>query len=84
MQSINVLGPLIRKLRIESGLSQKELAGCCEKRGLHLSRGTLAKIESRVRFITASELFIIAKVLKKPMERFYPLHYGALVPAAIG
>ena len=72
----NVVGPLVRKFRRQAGLSQKELAGRCEERGVKLTRGTLAKIESQVRFIKACELFIIAKVLKIPIQRFYPPGFG--------
>ncbi len=72
----NVEGPQVRKFRMESGMSQKELAARCEERGLNLPRGTLAKIESQVRFVTARELFIIGKALTVPMEQFYPAGFG--------
>lgn len=73
---LNVMGPAVRRFRIKAGLTQKELAARCEEKGLKLTRGTLAKIESRTRFVTAAELFIIAKVLKVPVERFFPPGYG--------
>ena len=80
----NVVGPLLRKFRMEAGLSQKELVSRCEELGLNLTRGTLAKIESRVRFVKACELFILAKVLKISLDRFYPPHYGDGPPSARG
>lgn len=76
MKLANVVGPLLRRFRMEAGLSQKELASRCEELGLKLTRGTLAKIESRVRFIKACELFIIAKILRISLDSFYPPHFG--------
>jgi transcriptional regulator with XRE-family HTH domain len=72
----NVIGPLVRGHRIKAGLTQKELAALCQRKGLPLTRGTLAKIESGLRFIKACELFIIAKALNLPLERFYPPGFG--------
>lgn len=72
----NVIGPQLRAFRVKAGLTQKELATLCERKGLKLTRGTLAKIESGVRFIKACELFVIAKALKVPLERFYPPDFG--------
>ena len=72
----NVVGLLIRKLRRQFGFTQEQLAAQCQVRGLNLSRGTLAKIEARIRLIKACELYIIAKVLKVPMEYFYPPDFG--------
>ncbi|MBI3853111.1 MAG: helix-turn-helix transcriptional regulator [Verrucomicrobia bacterium] len=75
-KTANVVGLLVRKLRRERGLTQEQLAAQCQVRGLNLSRSTLAKIEARVRFIKACELFIIAKVLNVAMEDFYPADFG--------
>jgi transcriptional regulator with XRE-family HTH domain len=72
----NVVGPMVRKYRLKAGLTQEELASSCRTLGLNLTRGTLAKIESQVRFIKACELYMIAQVLKIPLERFYPAGYG--------
>ncbi len=62
---------------MEAGLTQKELAARCEERGVNLTRGTIAKIESRVRFVTACELLAISKVLKIDIKRFFPPGFGA-------
>lgn len=72
----NVIGPQLRAHRTQAGLTQKELAALCQRKGLNLTRGTLAKIESGARFVKACELFIIAKVLKVPLEQFYPAGFG--------
>lgn len=75
-KTVNVVGPLVRALRQQRGCTQEQLAAQCQVRGLNLTRSTLAKIEARVRFIKACELFIIAKVLNVPMEDFYPPGFG--------
>ena len=72
----NMVGPRLRQFRLAAGLSQKELAARCQERGLNLTRSTLAKIESLVRFVKACELFIIAKVLNLSLERFFPPDQG--------
>ncbi|MBI5801967.1 MAG: helix-turn-helix transcriptional regulator [Verrucomicrobia bacterium] len=72
----NVIGPQFRTHRVEAGLTQKELAELCQRKGLNLTRGTLAKMESGARFVKACGLFIIAKVLNVPLERFYPPGFG--------
>ena len=72
----NVVGALLGKLRRERGLTQDQLVAKCQLRGLKLSRGTLAKIEARLRLVKACELFVIALVLKVPMEHFYPPGFG--------
>jgi transcriptional regulator with XRE-family HTH domain len=75
-KTANVVGLLVRKLRRERGLTQEQLSAQCQVRGLNLTRGTLAKIEARLRFIKACELFIIARVMNVPMEHFYPPGFG--------
>ena len=75
-QTANVVGRLVRELRRKCGFTQEQLSARCQVRGLNLTRSTLAKIEARVRFIKACELFIIAKVLNLPMEDFYPPGFG--------
>jgi len=74
--TMNVVGQAIRRLRLHRELTQEQLAAKCQVRGLNLTRGTLAKIEARLRFVKACELFIIAKVLRVSMEHFYPPGFG--------
>lgn len=80
----NIVGARLRHIRTGLGLTQEQLAARCQVLGLNLSRGTLAKIEAQVRLLKAYELFIIAKVLKVPMERFYPEGFDALPTAVRG
>lgn len=68
----NVVGPQIRKLRYESGLTQEQLAVRCQLAGLDISRATLAQIESRLRYVCDEELFIVALVLNVTTDGLYP------------
>lgn len=72
----NAVGGQIRERRMQLKMTQEQLAAQCQVRGLNLSRGTLAKIEARIRFVKACELFIIAKVMQTRMEDFYPPGFG--------
>ena len=75
-KTANIVGRLVRELRRKRGFTQEQLSARCQVRGLNLTRSTLAKIEARVWFIKACELFIIARVLNVPMEDFYPPGFG--------
>ncbi|MBI5801873.1 MAG: helix-turn-helix transcriptional regulator [Verrucomicrobia bacterium] len=79
----NVVGAHLRRIRSAQGLTQEQLAARCQVQGLNLTRSTLAKIEAQVRLLKACELFIIAKILKVPMEHFYPDDYGRPAPNEI-
>ena len=68
----NILGPQIRRIRAEQGLSQEMLAARCGVAGWDLSRGTLAKIEAGVRCITDMEAANLALALKISLLDLYP------------
>ena len=67
-----MVGPQIRKLRYEQGITQEMLAARCARHGWDLSRGTLSKIEAQVRCVTDAELLVLAKALKVSIEKLYP------------
>ena len=68
---MNVVGPQVRRLREAQKMTQEEFAARCNVVGLNISRGTLAKIESRVRRVTDDEVALLAKALKVPMDALY-------------
>jgi transcriptional regulator with XRE-family HTH domain len=68
----NVVGPQIQRLRVHAGLTQDALAAKCGVAGWDVSRGTLAKIEARVRCVNDAELFILARVLKAELPSLFP------------
>jgi transcriptional regulator with XRE-family HTH domain len=59
----NIVGPQVRKLRYQKGLTQELFAARCSILGLELSRATLSKIEAQLRCVSDSELVILAEAL---------------------
>ena len=59
----NIVGPQIRKLRYQRGLTQDMLAARLSVRGLDMTRATLSKIEAQLRCVVDSELLRFSEVL---------------------
>ena len=68
----NVIGRKVGKIRSDQGLSQEQLAGRLARQGWDLSRGTLAKIEARVRCVSDRELLMLAKALGVQTDDLFP------------
>lgn len=68
----NIVGPVIRKLRYQQGLTQEMLAARCAVCGLDISRGTLSKIEAQLRCVTDAELVVLAKALRVKLDTIFP------------
>jgi len=64
----NLIGPQLRQLRNQRGLSQQDLAALFQRRGWDVSRGIIARIEGQVRWIADFELIFIAQALGKSVE----------------
>ncbi len=61
---MNLIGTNVKRFREIQQLTQDQLATRCKEEGWHLSRGTLAKIEARVRRVTDYEVAIMARALR--------------------
>jgi len=68
----NIVGPSVRQLRSRRGLSQPELAARCQRLGWDIGRDIIARIESRIRLVTDSELVLLAEALQVPLEELLP------------
>ncbi len=68
----NVVGPQVRKLRYQQGLTQEMLAARCSVRGWELSRATLSKVEAQLRCVTDAELLVFAAALGVELKQLYP------------
>jgi transcriptional regulator with XRE-family HTH domain len=68
----NVVGPKIREFRKKLGFTQDAFATQCQLAGLDISRSTLGQIESRLRFVSDSELIVIASLLGVATEQLFP------------
>ena len=71
-KKLNVIGPKVREIREQNGLTQEQLAAKCQVLGFDLTRGTLAKIESRVRAVSDHEIPFLAKALGSAVEALFP------------
>jgi transcriptional regulator with XRE-family HTH domain len=68
----NLVGPTIRKLRYQADLTQPQLSARCSRWGWNLSRETLAKIESQLRWVSDFELLCLALALRVQIEELLP------------
>jgi transcriptional regulator with XRE-family HTH domain len=59
----NIVGPRLRALRLELGLTQAMLAARCGTLGWDIGENTVTKIETRVRCVTDVELVCMAAAL---------------------
>ena len=60
----NIVGPQVRRFRTQRGWSQSALAAKCQMAGWDISRGIIAAIEGRVRWVGDFELMLLAKALR--------------------
>jgi transcriptional regulator with XRE-family HTH domain len=67
----NLIGPTVRRLRYEAKLSQSELAARCQRLGWDITRDTIAKIESRRRWIGDFEVVHLARALHARIEDLF-------------
>lgn len=75
----NIVGPQLRRLRVERGFSQPSFAALCQRNGWDLSRDTLAKIEGQSRWVADFELVFLADVLKVPISALLPENQAVMV-----
>lgn len=68
----NITGSQIRKLRSQLDLSQEQLSAKCQRVGLDISRGTLAKIEAGVRCVSDQEALLLAQALEVGVADLFP------------
>lgn len=68
----NIVGPQIRRLRTQAGLSQDVLAAKLQMAGWDLSRAGLSKIEARIRRVNDAELLVLSIALSCELADLYP------------
>ncbi|BDS05353.1 hypothetical protein NT6N_03930 [Oceaniferula spumae] len=74
----NIIGPVLRTMRVEAGLSQEQLAAKIQVQGWDLSRAGLSKIESRLRRVNDAELLVLSRVLGCDLKDLYPSRVNGL------
>jgi transcriptional regulator with XRE-family HTH domain len=70
---MNIVGPQVRRIRCQQGLTQPALTRKCQLIGWDISRETLAKIESRIRGVSDKEVLYLAKALRVHFSVLYPV-----------
>lgn len=70
-QKQNMVGPRIKQLRLEKGMTQKTLAERLETLAVYVCRGSISHIEEQKRTITDIELAGIAEVLQVDISEFF-------------
>jgi transcriptional regulator with XRE-family HTH domain len=72
VESKNIVGRQVAKLRNERGLSQTEFAAALQRAGWDISRETLAKIENGIRWVADFEIIKLAETLKSKVVDLFP------------
>ena len=70
--TLNVIGPQVRKLRMEKGWSQEYLAVKLQLAGWDMSRNAVTTLENQQRRAPDLELLVIAKVLGVKTDDLFP------------
>ncbi len=68
---MNIIGPKVRSIRESKHITQGLLAERCQELGWHISRGTLAKIEAQVRWVTDKDVVLLAETLKTSVQSLF-------------
>ena len=68
----NIIGKQVSRLRNQQGLSQDQLSAKCQRAGLDISRGTLAKIEAGVRCVSDQEALLLSQALGIGVSDLFP------------
>ena len=69
----NIVGPQVRRLRVERDWSQPAMAVICQKAGWDIARDTIAEIEGQTRWVSDAELVMLARCFKVSLEVLLPI-----------
>lgn len=69
----NIVGPQIRRFRLERGLSQAAFAAQCQRIGWDIGRDTVKHIEEGVRWVADMELVLLAQALGVAVDVLLPV-----------
>lgn len=70
-QPNNIVGPNVRKYRLEKGWSQQLLANKLELLPIYICRGSIARLEACIRTVTDFEAAGLAETLGVPIEALF-------------
>ena len=67
----NLVGPRIRKLRVERGWSQAKFAVQLQLKGLDMGRDVVARIECRIHCIRDRDILLFARTLGVEVSKLF-------------
>ena len=68
---MNMIGSNLRRLRMERGWSQQMLSNKLEMLAIYVCRGSISRIEDKVRTVTDIELYGFSQVLGVPIAELF-------------
>ena len=68
---MNLIGDNVRKYRKLRKMSQQKLSNKLELSGVYVCRGSISRIEDKIRTVTDIELFAIAEALNVEIKDLY-------------
>lgn len=69
--AVNMVGKNIERLRRARGIKQKDFISKMQIMGCDINPTSYSKLEGQVRLASDKEIFVIAKILKVPMEKLF-------------
>ena len=75
----NLVGQQVRRLRMNTSMSQETLAAKLQLAGWDLSRGGVSKIEAGLRRVNDAELWVLSRTLGCPLTELFPAQPKDLV-----
>ncbi len=60
---MNMIGNKVRELRVKQGMSQQVLSNKLETLAIYICRGSISRIEDKLRTVTDIEMYGLAKIL---------------------
>ena len=70
-QPNNIIGPNVRKYRLERGWTQLLLSNKLELIPVYICRGSISRLEEQIRTVTDFEIVALAETLGVPIEALF-------------
>ncbi len=70
-ENTNLIGKNVKRLRKQRKMSQKQLSEKLELLSVYICRGSISRVEDRIRTVTDIEIYALAKVLGVSIEELF-------------
>lgn len=70
-EEMNMIGDRVRQLRTERGWSQQTLSNKLEMMAIYVCRGSISRIEDKLRTVTDIELYGLAQVFQVSIDSLF-------------